>query len=428
MEATEPSAAAGLAGTLSAAAPAMLLVAVLILLLFAAGELLRRRGGVQVEWTRKLSHVGAGALVMGFPWMFSSPIPVAALGGAFLVLLLLGRLTGMLGSVHDVERQTSGAYLYPLAVVGTFWMSAGDPLLFCAPIAVMALADTGAAVVGKERGSRRYQVMDGWRSLEGSLTFFALAFGVLAVSMALAQRPGWPAMLLVTLVVAVVTTATEAISVKGLDNLLIPYAAFLVLDRSLRLGLRDLSGWIEGMILGLLLVVGATQRARLTVAGGVTVFLQATLAWALGGLQWALPMGSLFLLLLLSRPSNEEETDLDEVFPAVVGSFVVLLAFAHVPDEQLFVPYLASLCANGGIALARLAVARSWPLAPLAMAGLLAPLLPPLATARDLPWIVLVASGAIGMVAFRLLRRAPRIGRRLLASLLAAAVGWVAAG
>ena len=55
---------------------------------------------------------------------------------------------------------------------------AGDALLFGLPMAVMALADTGAALVGRAAGETRYRVMDGVRSLEGSVTFFALAFAL----------------------------------------------------------------------------------------------------------------------------------------------------------------------------------------------------------------------------------------------------------
>ena len=118
-----------------------------ILVLFTTGELLHRRRGVRVELTRKLSHVGAGAIVLTFPWVLSSPWTVAMLCVAFGGLLAFGKITGLLSSVHSVERRTGGAYYYPLAVIGTFWLSAGDPLLFCIPIAVMALADTAAALL-----------------------------------------------------------------------------------------------------------------------------------------------------------------------------------------------------------------------------------------------------------------------------------------
>ena len=68
-------------------------------------------------------------------------------------------------------------------------------------------------------------------------------------------------MLIVAIVAAIMATATEAISVRGADNLFIPYTCFLVLDRTLRLGLRDLSGWVEGMLLGAIILVFSFRSA-----------------------------------------------------------------------------------------------------------------------------------------------------------------------
>ena len=409
-------------------------VALGIVVLFVAGEVLRRGWSVETEYTRKLSHMGAGAIVIAFPWLIQHVATVAVLAGAFFVLLLVGKLSGQLGSVHAVERRTSGAYYYPLAVLGLFWLSAGDPVLYCAPIAVLAVADTGAAIVGKRSGRRRYRVMDGARSIEGSLTFFALAFGLVLGTLAIAGVPGWPEMLLVTLVAAIMATTTEAISVRGADNLFIPYAVFLVLERTLRLGLADLSGWFEGMIVSLLAIVLSRRRGGVTEAGGVTIFIIGPLSWALGGWLWSLPLAALYALFLAAIPAPDpddetryaQETDLVNVFPATVAPMIVVLAFGHFQDPSLFVPYLATLCVGGAIAMQIMARFRRWPQVPLALSGALAPLLPILLLQPDIPILSIAASGGAGVLAFALLARTSFVGRRLLASLLAGAIAWAA--
>ena len=200
---------------LKADLPGALFISTAILALFGTAEALKRLRQTPTEWTRKLTHMGSGVIVFGVPWMIRSPWTVAALSLAFAGILIGGRVTGWLSSVHDVERQTSGAYYYPFAVLGLFLLADGDKLLYCVPLAVMAVADTGAALVGKHRGQVRYKVLDGDRSLEGSFTFFGLAFALVLVGLAIAGRPGWPAMLLVTLVVASLTTSVEAVSVRG---------------------------------------------------------------------------------------------------------------------------------------------------------------------------------------------------------------------
>lgn len=403
-------------------------ISVAILLLFSVGEWLHRSLKVRVELTRKLTHVGAGVIVMTFPWTLSSPWTVLLLSVSFGALLSVGKLTGLLSSVHNVDRRTSGAFFYPVAVLGTFWLSRGDPLLFCVPIAVMALADTAAALVGQSVGQFHYRVFDNRRSVEGSMGFFAFALAVCMSGLALYGAPGWPAMLIVALVAAIMATATESISVRGSDNLFIPYTVFLVLDRTMRLGLRDLSGWLEGMMLALMVLVGSYRVAALTPAGGVTVFLVVTLAWALGGLVWLMPLLALYLLYIVTAPREGDiRADLNEVFPTTVGSMIVVLAFGHFGEADLFVPYLATLTASGAIALGRMATLRGWPLIPLALSGAMTPLMPVVAYEHSVPVPALALATLAGCAAFASLRRSDFSGRRMLSALLAGAVAWAAA-
>lgn len=403
-------------------------ISVAIVALFAVGECLHRLMKVRVEFTRKLTHVGAGMIVLSFPWTLSSPWTVFVLSLSFGGLLSIGKVTGLLSSVHNVERKTSGAFYYPVAVLGTFWLSGGDPLLFCVPIAVMALADTAAALVGQSVGQFHYRVFDNKRSVEGSMGFFAFALAICLAGLAFNGSPGWPAMLIVALVAAIMATATEAISVRGSDNLFIPYTVFLVLDRTIRIGLRDLSGWLEGMMLALLILVASYRIAALTPAGGVTVFVVVTLAWALGGLAWMLPLGALFLLYILTAPREGDiRADLDQVFPTTVGSMIVVLAFGHFGDPDLFVPYLATLTASGAIALGRMARLRGWPVIPLALSGGMTPLIPVIAYEDTVPFSTIALATLAGCAVFASLRRSDFSGRRMLSALLAGAIAWAAA-
>jgi len=408
--------------------PAAAGISAAILVLFGAAEWIGRTTRVPTEYTRKLTHVGAGVIVMTFPWIIDSPWTVAILSLAFFGVLVAGKATGLLSSVHNIERRTSGAYYYPFAVLGTFWLAKGDPLLFCLPIAVMALADTTAALVGRQAGQIQYQVYDNSRTLEGSLSFFGMALILIVAGLAMAGTPGWPAMIIVALVAAIMCTATEAISVRGADNLFIPYACFLVLDRTTRLGLRDLSGWVEGMLLGLLTVTLTYKRAALTPSGSVTLFVVLTLSWALGGWTWTIPLMALFSLYLATAPQESRlvRADLDEVFPTTVGSMIIVLAFGHFEDPVLFVPFLATVAASGAIALSRMAQVRGWPQVPLVLSGAIVPVLPVLVYEPTTPLVPVMLAAAAGCLAFAALAKTSFAGRRMLASLLAGAVAWAA--
>jgi phytol kinase len=317
-------------------------VAVCVMGIFVACELLHRFANADTEYTRKLSHLGSGAVVLALPWLVQSPWVVLGLAGSMAFVLVLGKRLGLLGSIHSVERKTSGAYYYPFAVALVFWLSGGDPVLYCIPILIMAVADTGAAIMGKESGHTRYQVLDGERSLEGSAAFFGLAFAIVLGGLALAGASAWPDVLLVALVVALMTTAMEAISIRGSDNILIPYVGWLVLERTLRLGLDELSAWMSGMLLALFLLVLTYQRARLTVAGAVASFVLVTFAYALAGPEWVIPLVALYgLHLIVSKPS--QPLDYDIILPATAASLLMLLLYAHTGSQSVYVPYLVTV-------------------------------------------------------------------------------------
>ena len=199
-----------------------------------------------------------------------------------------------------------------------------DPLLFTIPIAVMALADTAAALVGRQVGVNHYRVFDNKRTVEGSLAFFGLAMAICMVDQP-DRKPGWPAG--VAIVAAIM--ARPRGRVRGADNLFIPYTCFLVLDRTLRLGLRDLSGWVEGMLLGAIILVFSFRSAALTPAGGITVFVVVSLRG---------PWGDCWLFLAAfcrccRHPAQGRKirADLDEVFPTTVVHGIVL-TFGHFGD------------------------------------------------------------------------------------------------
>lgn len=418
---------------LLADATGALVAGALILGLLASSEAAFRLLRLPNEITRKASHVGSGVVILAFPWLLDSAWTVSLLAVAFLGILWAGRKTGMLGSIHAVDRRTGGAWYYPVAVLAIWLLSGGDALTFTVPVAIMALADTGAAWVGKSVGEAVFPVLDGHRTFEGSATFFGLAFTVSMVGVGLAGRPGWPAALLVALVVALLTTAVEAVSVRGSDNLFIPYAAWMVLDRTLTLGLPELSSWIAGMLAGVLLVVGTWRAARMTPAGALLTFVLATLALALGGLPWLLPLVALHVLYVALRPPRLA-TDLDVVFPSTSGSLLVVLLYAHLGDAALYLPFLVTVAANGAMAMALAARSRypsgafgvtghlAWATA--VLVGALLPAVVPWLLGVEVPVALVALGGMLGLPLALLLARTRLKGRRLVASVGTGLLAW----
>lgn len=397
-------------------------VATLITALFVVAEVVFRLWSIPVEYTRKGTHVGAGIIVFCFPWLLHHTLTVAVLAVSFGGILLGGRITGLLSSIHNVERRTSGAYYYPLAVLGVWLLSHGDPLLFCVPLAIMAIADTGAAIVGQRSGETTYAVMDGTRSAEGSMAFFGLAFSIVLVASAVAGRPGWPATLLVALVVAALTTAIEAVSVRGSDNVGIPYAAWMALEHTERLGLQALGDWTIGMTIGVLLVLLTYNRARLDVAGGVMVFVVATLTYALGGWAWLLPILAVYAGFLIARTTDT--TTLERVFPTSASTVAVVLLYAHTQRPDLYVMYLTTVAASGAMAGLLIGMHRQWSRTVLGVAGALVPLVIAKGANPDAHFFAPLAGSTVAFTALYVSRNTAAAGRRFAISLGIAAIVW----
>jgi phytol kinase len=397
------------------------------LLLFVTGEVLYRVMHLPTEHTRKLSHLGAGVAIMSFPWLFDHSAPVILLSLSFLGILGAAKALGLLQSIHNVQRKSAGAFYYPLAVIAMWLLSDGDPVLFCAPLAIMAVADTGAAVVGRH-GEAKYRVFDGERTFEGSATFFGLAFLIVMVTLALAQRPGWPEMLLVTLVVALLTTAVEAVSVRGSDNVLIPYAAWLVLERTLRIGLVELEVWLIGMIVAAGIVVATWRAVEMTASGGLLTFVLGTLSYTLAGPEWLIPLVSLHLIFVLFR-RPEIETDLRAVFPSTAGALFLVLVYAHTGSPGVYPAFLAILAANGAIAMGIWSKDKALPAQVLGVvAGALVVCVTPVFAGAEAPMMLTGGIGLIGFGLFEWFDAAGISGRRPLASLIVGLLAWALLG
>ena len=404
-----------------------------IVTLFALSEYLKRVKDLDPEKTRKLVHFGAGPIILSFPWIVRSSHTVGLLCITFFLMLWIGKKTGWLSGVHSVERETSGAFLYPFAVWLCFGVSKGEPLLFCLPIAILAIADAGAALIGQKHGTHQYAVYDGMRSLEGSLTFFVLAFSLSILFFTIFQQPGWPEMLLIALLLALITTALEGISILGLDNILIPYGGFLLLERSLRMGLNELSGWFEGMLISSTIVLFSWKRVGLTEAGALSIFISGSFAWALGDWYWSAPLLTLYLLFVLLvgmykrvpvSVLKDKKYTLEDILPTVLGALIFILIFAYFQDNSLVIPYLTALSSGGALALGRFGVNRGLLVLPLMILGAITPTLPFLLTKTPFPYSAILISSFLGVLVFYILRKSPLIGRRLLATLIAGVVAW----
>jgi phytol kinase len=274
-------------------------------------------------------------------------------------LFAAGRRAGGLKSLHSVERRTAGSEYYPLAIFLTYIMAYGRPWLFVASVLTLALADAGAALVGSRWGRLRYQVEDEEKSLEGSLAFLLLAWAAIFLPALFLAGLSWQVAALSALLVAVLVTGFEAISLHGADNLFVPLAVCVALGKITAKPWAEIvyqNASLAAIAAGLALV--AWRTLAFNFGARIVFLLYAYGAWALGSWQWALPVFvglAAYLLLEVVSPLPPERVGLIRVrtMSAVLLPPFLVLVLANSRDEyaRFFGPYLAASAAVLAMAL-----------------------------------------------------------------------------
>ena len=195
----------------------------LTLLAVAARQLRRRtlnRGQSQREWSRKLVHIGTGAVVP-LAWLCGIDrwiaIPAAA---AITLLAAINHRIRVLPAIEDVGRHSYGTIAYGAAItilLTLYWPNRADAV--CAGVLVMALGDGLAGLLGAWIVSPSWTLWGHRKSLAGTATMAGASAASLWL-LTLVEQPTpepWLA-----IVIALVATALEQLAWLGIDNLTVP--------------------------------------------------------------------------------------------------------------------------------------------------------------------------------------------------------------
>jgi phytol kinase len=150
-----------------------------------------------------------------------------------------------------VNRSSLGEIYFPLGVALAFTLAHADRAAYCAAIGVLAFADSTGALVGSRWGRWRYSVphfrATVWaakpgtpttgrnrkredekcgpgdtKSIEGSAAVLVTSILCTTISLATLGDESWTSALAGGLVVGSAATTIEAVSGRGIDNLLLP--------------------------------------------------------------------------------------------------------------------------------------------------------------------------------------------------------------
>lgn len=327
-------------------------ISVIFIALFAGGEAVRRIRPDTPELSRKFVHCAGGITALSFPYVLSSPWTVILLAAVFAGIIALSRRLGLLRSVHGVDRKTSGAVYFPLAIAILFLVGHDHKPFYVISMLVLTVSDTLAALAGSRYGSIAYDVEDSYRTLEGSLVFFFVTF--LCIHLPLLLMTDIPRLqsVLVALIIALLVTGFEAVSLAGSDNLFVPLGTYFILTKMMR---HDLAFTVEQTII-LFAIIAITVALSFVQkvfkpSGLIGMILVNYSAWSLCNVYWFVPLLLAQLLLFaivysFRQRVPEDITNYQVKVLFFTASVPVLFIFAaNATDDyvRLYLPYLTAI-------------------------------------------------------------------------------------
>ncbi len=189
-------------------------------MVIAGAVLCRRLRPNQLELSRKIVHIGTGAVVP-LAWFFGIPFVVALpVAAVITVVTTINHQWRFIPAVEDVDRNSYGTIAYGIAITTLlllFWPTRADAV--SAGVLVMALGDGLAGLIGRNVESPKWVLFGQTKSSVGTMTM-AVVSGLVLIG--LARWSGADLSVPAALGMVAMATGLEQFSWSGLDNLSVP--------------------------------------------------------------------------------------------------------------------------------------------------------------------------------------------------------------
>lgn len=200
-------------------------------ILLVLSEYLWRKNLIHGEYGRKFVHILSGIYIASWPF-FMSMWAIQILAVAALLVVVLSRRFKVFHAIHDIKRFTAGEVLYPVGVFIAAGLSHAA-WVFSVAILFVALADGMAAVIGKKYSAKNssYHIFGAKKSLVGSLGYIIFAYIAILIGYFIGGKQTMlAAPFAIFLLLPLLCTLLEAVSVYGTDNITAPLAVVFVLN------------------------------------------------------------------------------------------------------------------------------------------------------------------------------------------------------
>lgn len=184
------------------------------------------------EASRKFIHIMLSNWWIIAMIFFEDAIMAAILPALFIIINYLSYKKGIISVMEREEgeenKESLGTVFYAISLFILSLVTFGpldEPLIGLCGIFVMGYGDGFAAVIGQAVKSKEYVIKGNTKSIAGSLTMFIITLMIVAGYFTYINASY---IVLKSILVAIIMTIVEAVSIKGTDNISVPLLTSLL--------------------------------------------------------------------------------------------------------------------------------------------------------------------------------------------------------
>lgn len=200
----------------------LILLIIVVVAAAVLSQVLLSKGVINYVPARKFLHITAISVSAFSVYVADYTLLLWIVGAAVPIIFLLVVL-GVFNSA-DQPRNSWGIFYFALVFLILLWLFPKQPDFIFFPLIILALADGFAALAGFYFGKHWYSFGHESKSVEGSAVFFlftVFCLQFLPQLLPFAERPFES--IYSVIIVSIFLTLVEAVSIKGRDNLWVPF-------------------------------------------------------------------------------------------------------------------------------------------------------------------------------------------------------------
>jgi phytol kinase len=190
-----------------------------------------RRYKFSAEISRKIAHVLTGLNSLIFIPLIDDALIIALISITAFIFLLVTKTGSALNSIHKVPRKSFGSVIFPLPFLICFLFAnlENNAIYLYLPLLTFILADPAAASVGLRIPMISYTIWKQTKTISGSMAFFITTFLLSLILINHFLGPVISMLLVLSFMMALLSTLIEAVSPAGSDNLSVPIVQLILL-------------------------------------------------------------------------------------------------------------------------------------------------------------------------------------------------------